>query len=117
MLSGFVVLGILGLLFVSALAYALRGTAGWWVPGTILVVVALLTFGMMSSGGGDVGGMGALANGVLGIGGAGLLLAGLLAFAVAGSGPAKATASATKATEPAVPLASATVVRHRRPGA
>jgi hypothetical protein len=61
----------------AILTYALRRTALFWLPGAALVVLGIVAFGSISDTHGDVGGIGAMANGVMAI-------AGMLALGYAG---------------------------------
>ena len=72
-------------------------------------------FGQMSSPHGDVGGMGALANGVLSLGGIGLVVAGLMALVAGGVGQTKKPPVDATPPDADVPLPTATVVQHRHP--
>ena len=114
--SSFVGLGVMGLVVVSFTAWVLRGTRAWWIPGAVLLFAAVMMMTLISSAGGDVGGVGALGNTVVTLGFMGLLAMSLAAFAIGGGGRAKPVAStAEQVPEPELPLA--TVVRHRHRGA
>lgn len=113
-MSTLVGLAVMGTLVVSVLAWAVRGTRAWWIPGALLLFAAVMTVSLISGTGGDVGGIGALANGIVTLGFMGLLFLSLVAFVIGGAGRATASKQAPPA-EPEVTLATATVVRHRHP--
>jgi len=64
------------------LAYACRNTAGWWIPGFALLVGGTIPFGFLEDTHGDVGGIGAMGNGILVIMGFALMAYGLLLLAI-----------------------------------
>jgi hypothetical protein len=112
-MENIIALGVMFVVVVSLVAYALRGTSMWWVPGTLMLVAAFMAMMAMGSTRGDIGGMQAMANGVLGLGAVGLLVGGSVAFIVGSPRRDAATKSPTP-PEPVEPLAKATVVSERR---
>ena len=87
------------------LAYAARNTAGWWIPGFALLVGGVIPFGLLEDTHGDIGGIGALGNGVLVIMGLALLAYGLLLLAIT-----FATRAALRRRQPRPSLPVATLV-------
>lgn len=93
-------------------ARALRRTRIWWMPGSLLFIGAIAVLGQTESTHGDVGGMQALANGVLTLTGIGLGILSLLAFALGGW---SRFLGAAKDPLPSGQLPVATVVTPDRP--
>jgi hypothetical protein len=96
----------------AILTYALRRTVLFWLPGAALIVLGLVAFGSMSDTHGDVGGIGAMANGVMAI--AGMIALGYAALCLALGGLARSRASRSRqSVPPRVELPPATVVKDR----
>lgn len=76
-------IGVLVAILLPFGARALRQTRIWWMPGALLFVGAIAMFGQTESTHGDVGGMQALANGVLMLTGIGLSVLSVIALASA----------------------------------
>ena len=107
---------VLGTIALFVLAFALGRTRGWWVPGVLVMVAAAVLFAAIEDTGGDVGGVGALGNGVLALAAIGLGAVGLV-LVVFGA-VRRATVmqlEAATSSPPAEPLAAATIVRRRPP--
>lgn len=68
----------------GVLTAALRRTVMFWLPGTALIILGFVAFGSMSDTHGDVGGLNAMANGVLALAGIGAIVYGLVCL-VAGA--------------------------------
>jgi len=64
------------------LAYCVRRTAGWWIPGIALVFGGLIPFGFLENAHGEEGAITAVGNGVLAIMGFGLVAYGLVLLAI-----------------------------------
>jgi hypothetical protein len=93
----------------AILTYALRRTRLFWLPGAALVVLGIVAFGSMSDTHGDVGGIGAMANGVMAI--AGMLAFGYAALCLVLGGLASGRASRSRQGVPLpVEFPPATVV-------
>src|SRR5437868_4818174 len=69
---------VAALVLPGVLTAALRRTVMFWLPGTGLLILGFVAFGSMSDTHGDVGGLNAMANGVLALAGIGAIVYGLV---------------------------------------
>lgn len=102
---------VLVAMILPVIAIMLRRTWAWWLPGALLVVGMFITFGLIEPPEDDIGGIGALANGVLVLAALGLGALSLISFALGGIGRNKAKAAESGATAPIEPPPAARVVR------
>jgi hypothetical protein len=66
----------------GVLTAALRRTVVFWLPGTGLIILGLVAFGSLSDTHGDVGGVTAMANGLVTLAGIGAIVYGLICLVV-----------------------------------
>jgi hypothetical protein len=101
--------GILGVFALPFIAGALKRTPAWWVPGAVLLLGAVAMLTQMEDTHGDVGGVGAMDNGITFIGSCIVTIVGLIALRVGAGNAAFRRARA----EERQALVTAKVVRSR----